>query len=380
LRLLEICTNYGPGGIQRHVLDLTAALRARGHHVVAAGSPGDWLPAGSDPEFLDVNLLDVIWEGGPLPRRLWYAALAARRLRSFLGHHHVDLIHAHESGPALVAWAAALGRGIPLVVTYHGSEPERIAGFGRVARSVATRVVTPSRRSARDLATIGGVPEAKLIVLGLGIARQPPPDPATVAALRAGLGVDGQSLLVVTVARLARQKGMDVLIDVVRRAIAMRPGLSFVVVGDGPLQQQVDGWARAAGVDRHLRFIGHSERPRDYLAAADLFLLTSRWEALPISIVEALRAGLPVVATDAGGVRELVDADVGAVVPIGDAAALAEALLRLCDDTVLRARCSANAARRGDEDRFDPEFVHAQFERFYRGILDSAAQRRAERG
>ena len=379
MRLIQVCTNFGPGGIQRHVLDLTAALRARGHDVFTAGSPGEWLEAGTDPRFADVDLLGVTHEGGSLPRRLHRAFAAAARLRAFVGTVRPDLIHAHESGPALVAWLAAAGRGIPLIVTYHGSEPERIAGFGRVARNVATRVVTPSHRSADDLARIGGVPTALLKVLGLGIARRPAPEHGAVAALRARFARGADDVLVVTVARLAHQKGIDVLIDVVRRAVAARPRLSFVVVGDGPLRDRVGDWARDAGVADRVAFVGHSERPHEYLAAADVFLLTSRWEALPLSIVEALREGLPIVATDAGGVRELVDAAVGAVVPIGDTPALSSALLRLCDDPRLRARCSENAARRGDEDRFDPEFVHAQFERFYRDILAAAARRRPRR-
>jgi glycosyltransferase involved in cell wall biosynthesis len=175
--------------------------------------------------------------------------------------------------------------------------------------------------------------------------------------------------LVVTVARLARQKAIDVLIEVVKRTTARHDYIRFAVVGDGPLREDVRRWAAEAGVGRYVTFTGYSDRPHEFLAAADLFLLPSRWEGLPITIVEAFRAGLPVVATDAGGVRELVDDAVGKVVAIGDVDALTQQVLAICEDDGLRARLAAGALVRGGEQRFSPSYVHGIFECTYAEVL-----------
>ena len=369
MRLLQICTDFRAGGIQRHVLDLSASLRGRGHCVFFAGTPGNWLNQSLDAAFLSLDLDAVADPGGGLPRRLLHVFKAAARLRAFLTRERIELIHAHESAPALIAGVATIGLSTPALVTYHGAEPERVAQFGRIARVVARRVITPSHRGAADLCRLGGVPASKLRVIGLGVAAAPAVDEAVVRRLRDQLLGEGGQRLVVTVARLAHQKAIDVLIEVARRTAMRDDRIRFVVVGDGPLRDDVLRWASEAAVERHLTFIGHSERPHDFLAAADLFLLTSRWEGLPIAIVEAFRAGLPVIATDAGGVRELVDDSVGKVVAIGDAEALTEQVSTICTDDALRARLAANALARAGEERFSPSYVHGIFERTYAEAL-----------
>jgi glycosyltransferase involved in cell wall biosynthesis len=204
-----------------HVLDLSAALARRGHHVAFAGTPGEWLDERRDANFLALDLEGVAQHGGAdqrvaLPARIVNAFKAAARLRAFVRRERIGLIHAHESAPALVAWLATKGLAEPTLVTYHGSEPERVAGFARIARVAATRVITPSWRCAEELRRVGGIAAAKVQVIGLGIEPRPPVDDATRQRVRSRhLGADGRRL-VVTIARLAHQKGIDVLIDVAR--------------------------------------------------------------------------------------------------------------------------------------------------------------------
>src|SRR6185369_14808832 len=179
-------------------------------------------------------------------------------------------------------------------------------------------------------------------------------------------------------ARLAHQKGIDVLVEVVRRIAARRKDVRFIVVGYGPLRDDVERWIAQAGVERFLTLIGYDDRPQEHLAAADLFVLTSRCEGLPVTIVEAFREGLPVVATDAGGVRELVDETVGRVVAIGDVDALTEAVDSICTDDALRARRAANARLRGGERRFSPSYAHGALERTYAEALSATAASEAQ--
>lgn len=362
MRILEICTTIGPGGIQRHALDLGAWLTARGHTVAFAGAPHAWFRK-DDPLFLSLRTDLVSWEGGSIARRVAALPGAALTLRGYLKAMKFDLIHAHESAPAIVARLADPFRRLPLVVTYHGSEPARVGQFAKIAQATADLVVTPGGRCGDDLAA-AGLDRGKLKVIGLGVRPAVAGDRDRAAALRRSLLGDGR-FLVVTVARLAHQKGIDVLIDVARRVREKAPDARFVVVGDGPLRDRVSGWAEAAGVADIVRFAGESSAVGDYLAAGDAFLLTSRWEALPVTIVEAFRARLPVIASDCGGVSEIVDAAVGAVTPIGDAQASADAVLALAADEPMRRRKGEAALARAAEPRFSPDHVHGVFERLY---------------
>lgn len=369
MRLLETCPTFGVGGIARHAIDLSLWLRQRGHHVSMAGTPGPWIDEGQDADFLSLDTHKVTGEGGSAAARIAAAVNCAGQLRRFLRDRRIQLIHAHESAAAIVARLASFGMNIPMVLTYHGSEEERVASFGRIGRITADRIITPSHRTSDNLHERAGVPRSKLQVIGLGVKPSPVYQSAEIAACRKQLLGDDGNFLVVSVARLAHQKGIDILIDVARQVTERQPGARFVVVGGGPLDGQVQKWAKEANMDGVVTFIGESDKPHLYLKASDLFMLSSRWEALPITIVEAFRAGCPVVATDAGGVRELVDSAVGRVVPIGDPDPLAQAVLEIYGDEQLRHSMSQAALERSTEDRFIPEYINRQFECMYAEIL-----------
>ena len=363
LHVLEMQTQFGVGGITRHVLSLRDWMRGQGHRITLGGTPAAWAGPENEPDYLDLPTKYVSGEGGSIPARLMSVARSAWSLRRWLKANKVDLIHAHESAPALVANIARMGTGVPLAVTYHGSEPSRIASFGKIA-SKADMVITPSHRSAGDLAKIGGVPEAKLNVLGLGVAPAPDDPAEEVAALRSELLGDGDKL-VITVARLERQKGIDILIEAIARIVPEHPGYRFAVAGDGMDEAELRSLAREKGVENHLNFLGRVSRPHLYLRASDLFLLTSRWEALPFTIVEAFQAGIPAVATACSGVVELIDDEVGRVVPIGDVDAIAAAVTEVLTDDSLRSTMAEAALAKSKLDRFDPDWVHRQFEKTY---------------
>lgn len=384
MRLLQLCTRFPPGGIQRHVIDLTLGLRARGNEVWIAGTRGAWMDEAIDPQFRHIDVHNVAGEGGSTIRRLWTALKSGLALRKVLKAERIELVHAHESAPALVAWVATRGlrvissrmdssgdseithkKAIPVFVTFHGAEPERIAEFGRIARLCADLIITPSHNSARDLVTQGGVPEAMVKVMGLGVQQKPRPPVAEVEALRSELLGSGGRALVVTVARLAHQKAIDHLILAAKKALAVDPTLRFVVVGDGPQREQAKLWLAEADVGDAVRFIGHSDNAPLIMAAADLFFLPSRWESLPITIVEAFQQATPVLATDTAGVTELVTQDVGAVVPIGDVDAMAAQLVALTADRARLALMSEAALRRSQDERFSPPHVQAAFEALY---------------
>ncbi len=369
MRILQFCTNFWPGGgIQTHVMDLTAWLRAHGHKVILAGDPERSIVDPNRHDFISLDMRKISRPDGNLIFRTWALIQAVMTLRRVISQQPVDLIHAHETGVAMVARLATLGTNIPVMMTFHGSEPERIPQAAHIAKYCADLTASPSRLSLEALMR-HGVKASKARVLGLGIKHLPDISEADVLALRRSYLPEDNGVMIFSPSRLAPQKGIDVMIDVAKRVIAKHPNTVFVVAGGGRLTGHVEHWAQDAGVARNMRFLGPIDTVPAHLKAADIFLLTSRWEALPISIVEAFRAGLPVVATNCGGVSELVDESIGMLCPVEDVECLTQAVLDLIESADLRKIKGAAGLTRSTEDRFDSEAVHAAFEATYKELI-----------
>lgn len=368
VKILQFCTNfYHGGGIQKHAHDLTDWLRAHGHEVTFAGSP---VRSTIDPErddFLTLDTHKVSRHDGMSLSRITATFREARKLRRYLSENPIDLIHTHETAPALVSKLATISMKIPIIMTFHGSEPRRIPQAAQIAKYCADLVASPSRKTL-DALIANGVNARKTQIFGLGIDPLPETPDEEIARLRKlYLGEDG--VMIFSPSRLAPQKGIDVMIEVAKRVTAKHKDAKFIVAGGGVFADEVDDWAYKAGVQDNMRFIGSIDTVPAHLRAADIFLLTSRWEALPISIVEAFRAGIPVIATDCGGVSELVDETVGNLCPVEDVEALTEAVLTLIESKAERADKGAAALERSYSSRFDSESVHSAIEAAYKTLL-----------
>jgi glycosyltransferase involved in cell wall biosynthesis len=173
--------------------------------------------------------------------------------------------------------------------------------------------------------------------------------------------------------RLTEQKGYDVLV----RSLAQLPEVHAVIVGDGEERAPLEGLARELGVAERLHILGWQDDPRSYLTSLDVFVLPSRFEGFPLSIVEAMQAGLPVVAADVGSIAEALDDErAGTLVPPDEPEALARALRELLDDDERRVRLGAHArdiALRRHTSR-------AMADGFMRIYEELAARRRPRRG
>ena len=368
MRILQYCTDFPTGGIQTHVMDLSAWLAGQGHEVSLAGEPENAVSEVADYRFIPLSMWKISREDGNIAGRLIALARIAWKLRGHLKNNPVDIIHVHETAPAITAWLATRGLGIPIIMTFHGSAPERVRQAAKIARRCADLTVSPSRITL-DTLIAHGVEVDKARQLGLGIKHQPEPDPTLIAELRKKYLPDGNGTLIFSPSRLDRQKGIDIMIDVAAVVRTEYPDTVFVIAGGGPLTGTVEEWAKAKGQAEAMHFLGPITTVPSHLAASDIFLLTSRWEALPISIVEAFRAARPVIATDCGGVSELVDDAVGSLETVEDTTALAEAVIKLIRNPEVRAQKGDAALERSQEDRFDPEKVHKSFEKTYLDLV-----------
>jgi glycosyltransferase involved in cell wall biosynthesis len=274
---------------------------------------------------------------------------------------------------ALVALARGR-RGPPRVAVVHGytAEDPKVRAFEAVDRRrlrSARAVVAVSDAIARSCARAGVRAERlHTVENGVDVRAVAAAARASRDAVRAGWGVAPDVPVLLAAGRFSPEKGQDVLVEALARVHAAggaRPAL--VLLGDGVLRPDLER-AAARLPAGSVRFDGWRDDPWARLGAADVFVLPSRREGLPLALLEAMAAGLPVVATRVGGVpTALDDGRCGALVPPDDPGALADAVLALLRDPALRARLASAAAARAGE-RYDVERQVRALEAVYRGL------------
>ena len=340
------------GGIGLQAVDLSTRLRAEGDDVTVATDE-------STAERFGLDDARLWW-----PRRTAGARGSLRRLtqlRRAIGA--ADVVHAHGHQAGLVAAVAGLGTGTPLVVSQHNA----VLGSGgvrgvvsRLVQTIVARRATLVTGASSDLvneARRHGARDARLAPVPSPLVpqllRREPTSPTQRAALRGellrqnGIHADAETPLVLTIARIAPQKDLTTFVDLIA---ALPLAVTGVVVGGGdePLLGRLR--QRVAEDELPVHFVGQQDEAARWLQAADVFVLVSTWEARALVVQEAMAAGVPVVATDAGGLRDLLDG-VGTLVPVRDPVAAAAAVATYLTDP--GARHTASVAGRARATSWD---------------------------
>ncbi|MGH3233761.1 MAG: glycosyltransferase [Streptosporangiaceae bacterium] len=344
------------GGTARHVRMLAGGCAARGVPAEVFG------PAQTERDFAFSAVAHVGFTPVDIADRprVRHDLRAIARLRRLISAWRPDVVHAHGlRAGALTAIAAAFIRpGVyhprpALVVTVHNA-PAAGGVTGAIYRVLELIVA----RRADSVLCVSPDLEERMRAAGARRAGRAlvPADPAPSTALapsvsaetRAALSLPGDPdpgrPVVLAVGRLASQKGFGPLIEAAALWGDMRPEPLLVIVGQGPLEAELKSQAARLQVDA--RFPGHREDVPALLAAAAVFVLPSVWEGQPLIVQEALRAGVPVVATRVGGTRELTGEDAALLVPPGDVKGLADAVRAVLTDPALAARLRKAAADR----------------------------------
>lgn len=287
------------GGIGQHVASLVPRYLAAGHEVVVCAPPGT-------AEHFDFGDATVVGQ--------------AHGLRG------CDVVHAHgyRAGMAALRDRSHLR---PLVVSWHNAviAPGPRGLVMKLGQRLVARGADVTLGASSDLVELAkslGARDARLAP----VAAPAIPEVRTPAAeVREALGI-GDAPLVLTVGRLAPQKDYPTLLSVAAQVAASTPDVVFAVVGDGPLKDNLQARIDAEGLP--VRLLGHRDDVADLLGAADVFLLTSHWEARALVLQEALQVGVPVVATAVGGVPELVGS-AAVLADAGDSEALAAGVRKI---------------------------------------------------
>lgn len=271
-----------------------------------------------------------------------------RRLRQLTVERRYDIVHTHMPVPAVAARLVLPRSGPRLVHTEHNvwSRYRRLTRwsnavtYGRndavIAVSDAVAASIPPRHSAR----------VRVVRHGIDLG-QFESGPGTHAAARRILDLSADAFVVGTVANFTPKKDQRTLLDAFARFRSVRTDSILVLVGTGPLEHELHHQARALGIERSVRFTGSRADVPALLPGFDVFALSSRAEGLPISMLEAMACGVPVVATSVGGIPEVVtDGVEGSLVAPGHPAEFAEAIDKLFIDPELRARMARDAMRK----------------------------------
>jgi len=347
------------GGAEQMILNLFAGLDRRRwnpvllhHSDVRAGE----LIEGS--RRLDVPTLEI-------PR-----SQATRRIRQYLRETRPAIFHAHLNWPLACSdglVGAAMAR-IPRVVATQQLFV-RLQSRRRILRHkllslFVDRYIAVSHQMAGMLRPVCFFAGRKIRVVHNGIPLAPF-ERAAAGERREILSGGADKPIVLTLARLARQKGIGHLIDAAVRV----PQALFLIAGEGPERVQLEELASARGIRNRVVFLGHRRDVPELLASCDLFVLPSLYEGLPVSVLEAMAAGKPIVATRIGGTDEVIqDGQTGLLVPPADPESLAQAIQRVLTDRLLAQRLGAEARARVRKE-FSAETVAARTVEIYEELM-----------
>lgn len=364
IRIAHVISDTAIGGAGRYLLALLPGAKLHGWQVTVYVPEGELAVAIRETGLARVMVLpegerSFSW---PLWRWLW------RNLEP------ADIVHTHAS---LAARLVAKQRGYPVVLTRHtlgadvppgGFKPSRRLLYRSVAKIFSDATIAVSE-ACRERLLAEGVPSSAIELVYHGIDTEP-----YLAARgdvwRQQLGLGADEKLLITVARLAPVKGLQHAVDAAAMLKQEQISFTWLFVGQGSELNNLQAQSDALGLGDNVRWLGFQHDIPGLLAAADIFVLPSLQEALGLAVLEAMAAGLPVVASQVGGIPELVnDGQEGLLVPAAASQELAEAVKRLLVDCVLAARLGV-AGRQKVLDHFTVKTMQAQTDKVYREILD----------
>ena len=354
LRIIHTVSSLNAGGMEHFVLRIAQSQQSHGHSASVLAVRG-----GPLLEYARQLRVPVVVPGGSKATRLLRASLAMGRIQP-------DIVHSHNPTSLQYGVLGKVLTGARLVITDHAQG----RGIFRVPRDFEWRLADAVIGCSRDTAQkSGGVGKAaRVVVIHNGVGALEPRRSRD--EVRRELGLGGDEVVGVIVATLGRIKGHDVLLPALAKLKEKGSRCVMLLVGDGPDRAAIEAQARDLRLGpESVRFLGLRADIADLLSASDFFVLPSRTEGLPLSVLEAMACRLPVVATPVGGIPELcTDGEHGFLTPVEDVDALAAAMDRLILDGALR-RSLGEAGFRRVRDEFSFDQMTRRYEDLYRELL-----------
>lgn len=357
MRVVHLNTERTWRGGERQTFWLARELKRRGHESWVACRPGFPMESASRDAGLPV-----------IPVHPWIemGLCAAFGLKDFLKREQVDVLHAHTGHAVGLGALSVLGAGTRLVAT-------RRVDF-HLKKNLLTRwkyrqvsAVVAISQTVRNILASDGLDPAKIAVVPSGIDASDYPSHAAAADLRRQKKFAPPEKIIVNAAALAPHKDQATLLSAMPEILRQVPEARLLILGDGFLRNSLEKKARVLKIDRRVDFLGHRPDVLEYIALADVFVLSSKEEGLGTSLIDAMAIGTPTVATSGGGIPEIYGGDFAGLVEPGDAAGLAmEIVAVLKDSSEARRRVEHGAARAAE---FTVQKMADRYEKIYENIL-----------
>ena len=367
--VLHAISSGGLYGIERMLLNLLPELSRQGCATALLCLDGPETEVGRAAEAIGIPTIFVDAAGRVSPR-------AWLQLFRMVGKMRPRLVHVHGYKASILAGMAALVHRIPTVATYHsvaakaGERSRTLSRYQAVETLVLRRmcgVAAVSAQIAAELVT-RGVPRERIRVVPNGIAS---PDLGK-AAESTSMGTEEFRPCILSLSRLAPEKNLHLVIAAIAELRAEFPGIGLIVAGDGPLLDRLKQQTEDLHLEAATRFLGFVPDVQTLLARADVFVLASQTEGMPIAVLEAMALGTPIVASNVGGIPLMAEPELEALlVEPNCQRSLTEGLRRMIVDQTLRAKLARGARSRFERD-FSAERMAFAYARFYEELAPHA--------
>ena len=323
MKILQVITGLGMGGAETQLASLCEGLAKRGHQVMIVYLTGSCVVTPND------NRIAVHAAG--MEKGLLGTVRGFFRLRRSIRAFKPDVVHSHMLHANLLSRLMRVVTSVPcLICTVHSKleTHNKLLKLGyRLTNRLADITSFVSAEAAEVYVQQGLVTRSKALVVYNGIdLNRFSPQPAVRLSMRANFGISADARMLIAIGRLVEHKDYPNLIHAFVRVVAEEPSAILLIVGIGHLRQELEAACRSYGLAAQVVFAGMRSDIPELLSAADIFVLSSAWEGFGLVVAEAMACELVAVATDSGGVREVLG-DAGFLVPPGDHEALAVSLL-----------------------------------------------------
>lgn len=363
MKVLQLTTHLDIGGIANYILTLSRSLSQRGVTVIVASSGGE-LESELARYGISHRKINIRTKSELDPKVL----RSILTVRAIVAQERPDIIHAHTRVSQVVAFFVSRITGVPYVTTCHGFFKTRAR---KIFDTWGAKVIAISAAVKGHLIKDLGVSEKRVELIYSGVdieAFSKDCSPDEVTRIKKELGLHAGPL-VGTIGRLSPVKGQAFLIKAMEDVLSKRPDVRALIVGDGPEENALKDLARSLNIEYAVKFLRADLDTHRILSSMDVFVFPSIKEGLGIALLEAMASGRPCVASDVGGIGNIIkDGINGLLVGPGDAAGIASSILALLDDDVLR-KSVGNAARALVKERFSLTLMTDGVMRLYEDVV-----------
>lgn len=347
LNVLMLALNSSIGGTEQMILSLLRHLNKERFNCTLCTLVGDGTLV-AEARRSGIRAVDLRMRG-PLDLRI------VGKLKALIKDGRVDILHTYLYHANILGRIMGRFLDVPAVISTQRSTDNWRLFYHRLidrwTAGMADVIISNSLAGKRRLVQIEKIPDDKIKVIYNGIEVNAAAAEKRGAALRRSLGIAEGAPVIVTVANLKHSKGLSYLVRAMPHVVRFYPEVKLVVVGYGPLKTELEDLAKELGVGKSVIWAGYQSDAVGHISFCDIFVLPSLWEGTPVALMEAMALGKPVIATEVGGVAEIVDHfRNGFLIPPRDTVWLYEAVLTLLSNPLLRRRFGQKAREKIEKD------------------------------